>query len=116
MNRILYVEDDDDVRPVMETVLVSGGYAVEVAATVSEALTLLADGGFDLVLTDGRLPDGSGVLVADRAKAQDVDVLIVTGYALSLPGLERHDFLMKPVRPAELLAAVDRHIGGQGSA
>jgi DNA-binding response OmpR family regulator len=114
MNRILYVEDDADVGPVMQLVLVSGGYTVEVATSVSEALSLLKDGEFDLVLTDGRLPDGSGVVVADRAKAEDVDVLIVTGYALSLPGIERHDFLMKPVRPAELLAAVDRRIGSDG--
>ena len=115
MNRILYVEDDEDVGPLMEHVLTSGGYMVEIATTVSQALSLLEGGSFDLVLTDGRLPDGSGVVVADRAKAQAVDVLIVTGYALTLPGVERHDFLMKPVRPAELLAAVDRHIGGQGS-
>jgi DNA-binding response OmpR family regulator len=114
INRILYVEDDEDVGPLMEHVLTSRGYAVEVATTVSQALSLLENGGFDLVLTDGRLPDGSGVVVADRAKAQEVDVLIVTGYALSLPGVERHDFLMKPVRPAELLAAVDRHIGNHG--
>jgi DNA-binding response OmpR family regulator len=114
MIRILYVEDDEDVGPLMELVLTSYGYTVEVATSVSEALSLLDGGGFDLVLTDGRLPDGSGVVVADRAKAQKVDVLIVTGYALSLPGLERHDFLMKPVRPAELLAAVNRHIGSHG--
>ena len=83
---------------------------------MSEELSLLEGGDFDLVLADGRLPDGSGVLIADRAKARHVDVLIVTGYALTLPGIERHDFLMKPVRPEELLTAVDRHIRSDGEA
>jgi CheY-like chemotaxis protein len=37
MNRILYVEDDEGVGPLMESVLTSGGYTVEVATSVPEA-------------------------------------------------------------------------------
>jgi two-component system response regulator HydG len=63
------------------------------------------------VLADGRLPDGTGMAVADRAGERGIPSLIVTGYGFDLMkdhGLGRFDFLLKPVRPNELLEAVER--------
>jgi len=48
--------------------------------------------------------------VADKAVERGVAVLILTGWALKMPAhrLERHQYLLKPVRPAELLTAVQQ--------
>jgi CheY-like chemotaxis protein len=114
---ILLVEDDPLVRPVMLHTLVRAGYKVEAATTVTNAHERLASRSFDLVVTDGKLPDGSGITIADEAKERGTKVLVVTGHALrcAQDGLGRHDYLLKPVRPAELVSAV-RHYVPQPSA
>jgi DNA-binding NtrC family response regulator len=63
------------------------------------------------VIADARLPDGTGMSVADRAIEKGAKALIVTGYAFMYPQLSRYDFLMKPVRPDELLTEVARLLG-----
>jgi|SRR5437016_5972973 len=108
MTRILLVEDERDVRLIMEHVLIDGGYQVDTTDTMASGQELLGSRHYDLVIADGRLPDGTGMAVADKAQARGVKALIVTGYALSMPGelLDRYEILMKPVRPTELLEAV----------
>jgi CheY-like chemotaxis protein len=109
-NRILLVEDDPDVRPLLEHILLGAGYHVDVAATVRGAMAMLKRNG--LVVTDGMLPDGTGIQIADKAKERKMKTLIVTGYAMSFPkeALERHEYLWKPLRPPELLDAVARNL------
>ena len=111
-HRILLVEDDPDVRPLLEHVLLGEGYRVDVATTAAEAASLLETKGYDLVLTDGLLPDGSGTAVADQAKARGIKAVIITGYALQSPKeeVERYEYILKPVRPRELLSAVARYL------
>jgi DNA-binding NtrC family response regulator len=111
MSRILLVEDDHNVRVLLEHVLIDAGYEVDSTATVAEATSLLDSGvTYDLLLTDGRLPDGTGMALADLAQASGIKTLIITGYAFQLASqdLGRYEFLMKPVRPAELIEAIDR--------
>jgi CheY-like chemotaxis protein len=112
MFRILLVEDDPDVLLLFQEVLVDAGYQVDAAATCREASNLLGLREYDLLLSDGRLPDGSGIMLADIAKARRIPALIVTGYVVWL--LERHPkldinaykVLHKPVTPQVLLAKV----------
>ena len=110
MKRILLVEDDPDLRLLLEHVLLGAGYEVDTAATVADAHTRLDDADYDLVLADGRLEDGTGMMVADRATEAGSKALIITGYAFDLPReqLDRYEYLLKPVRPSELLEAVER--------
>lgn len=112
MSHILLVEDDPDVRSVFGQVLLLAGYTVDVASTISEARALLEAAHYDLVLTDGRLPDGTGVEIADDAVEQGAKALIVTGYSFMFPrrDLERHGFLQKPVRSAVLLKAIESRL------
>lgn len=109
MSHILLVEDDPDVRPVFGQVLLLAGYTVDIATTLREARSFLETAHYDLVLTDGRLPDGTGIEVADAAVEQGSKALIVTGYSFMFPqrDLERHGFLQKPVRSAVLLRAIE---------
>lgn len=110
MIRILLVEDDAELRLLLEHVLLGAGYAVDTAATVAAAGALLAGAAYDLVLADGRLEDGTGMMVAARAEEAGSKALIITGYAFDLPKeeLARYEFLLKPVGPGELLEAVER--------
>ena len=109
-NRILLVEDEFDVRLLLEHVLLGAGYRVDTADGVEVACALLDTQSYDLVLTDGRLADGTGMMVAQKADETGTKSLIITGYAFGLPKeqLERYEFLLKPVRPGELLTAVGR--------
>jgi CheY-like chemotaxis protein len=110
MDRILLVEDDPELRLLLEHVLLGAGYRVDTAATVASAYELLAGPPYDLILADGRLEDGTGMMVAQRARETGAKALIITGYAFDLPREElgRFEYLLKPVRPSELLDAVER--------
>jgi len=111
MARILLAEDDADVRVVVEHVLIDGGYAVDAAPNVESARKLLLSGEYDLVLSDGRLPDGTGMELADVAQGKGIPALILTGYAFILRELaadpSRYKVLLKPLRPPEILKAVE---------
>ena len=114
----MVVEDDPDVCPLLEHILAVAGYAVDTAATVAKAMRLLEGGAYDLVLADGELPDGHGIRVADESMRRGVRALILTGCALrmSKDEVERHSFVMKPIRPSELLEIVKRRLAApQGS-
>jgi DNA-binding response OmpR family regulator len=106
--RILLVEDDHDVCLLMEQVLLDDGYTVDPTGTLAGARTLLSGGGYDLVLADGMLPDGTGMHIAEEAERQGVSSIVITAYAYRFPkrDLARYGLLLKPVRPAELLEAV----------
>jgi DNA-binding NtrC family response regulator len=110
MSRILLVEDDPELRLLLEHVLLGADYQVDPAAGVQAALALLANHKYDLVVADGRLGDGTGMAVAERAIEAGSKALIITGYAFELPKEElgRYEFLLKPVRPSELVDAVGR--------
>jgi CheY-like chemotaxis protein len=117
MTSILLVEDDAELRMLLEHVLLGAGYEVDSAAGVRAALALLESRAYDLVLADGRLEDGIGMTVAERAVENGARALIITGYAFELPKeqLGRYEFLLKPVRPSELLEAVARVLDGAPS-
>jgi len=66
MERVLLVEDDVEVRPLLEHILVANGFQVATAENVAIDTTLLNSQPFDLVICDVKLPDGSGLAVADK--------------------------------------------------
>jgi DNA-binding response OmpR family regulator len=113
MTRILLVEDDPDVQPLLEHILVAEGYHVTVAGSVAVAASLLSAQPFDLVICDVNLPDGSGLKIADQAIAAGVKALVVTGQGLRVkPGsLQPYDYLLKPIRVGELAGAIKRCLG-----
>jgi DNA-binding NtrC family response regulator len=111
MARILLAEDDADVRVVVEHVLLDGGHEVDTAHDVGSGRELLLSRDYDLLLSDGRLPDGTGMELADMATDLGVPALILTGYAFILRELAsdptKYKVLLKPLRPAEIIQAVE---------
>jgi DNA-binding response OmpR family regulator len=111
--RILLLEDDKDIAGLLVLILEGTGYTVDVAPTVSQAERNLEEQSYALVVADWRLPDGDGLAVADRAADRGAKTAVFTGYALQLTPSKaaRHEVWMKPMRPTEFLAAVQRCIG-----
>ena len=110
MARILLVEDDANVRPVLEHTLLTAGHEVDAVPTMQNGIDLLDQWAYDLVIADARLPDGTGMAVLDDAVERGTRGFIITGYAFALPADEllKYEFLLKPLRPSEIVAAVDQ--------
>jgi DNA-binding NtrC family response regulator len=111
MPRLLLIEDDEEVGPLLEHVLIADGYEVDRDYATAGAYRHLESHSYDLVITDARLPDGTGMAVADRAIEKGAKALVITGYAALYPELARYEYLLKPIRAAELLAKVARLLG-----
>ena len=117
MDRILLVDDDVEVRPLLEHILLDNGYQVVTAESVTIATALLIAQPFDLVLCDINSPDGAGLTIADKATAAGVKALMVARKD-STPrptNLAPYDYLLKPFRGDELLDSIERCLRGDKS-
>jgi two-component system cell cycle sensor histidine kinase/response regulator CckA len=110
--RILVVEDDEDVHKFAVKMLREKGYEVFGAFGVAEALEIFEaeDGRFDLVFSDVVLSDGTGLDLVDRihSRQPDTRVLLSSGYAdhksqWSVISERGYPFLQKPSSLAELM-------------
>src|ERR1700754_1310351 len=115
MPDILLVEDKESLRRVLRLTLESAGYTVAEAEDARVAAQALAREPFRVVLTDLRMPHGSGldVLRASKAVDADVPVVLMTAYgsideAVQAMKEGAHDFLQKPVDSNHLLLLVER--------
>ncbi len=113
--KILVVDDSVDMLEVIERSLKAAGYPVIPVPGVSEAVRAMDATSVDLVITDLRMPGGSGMdlLRHVRENLRNTEVIVVTGYA-SVPGAVEamatgaHEYLGKPFTDEELLGAVRR--------
>jgi len=104
---VLVVEDDDEFRQILMSILPALGYKPREAADGETALEILADQRFDAVITDFMLPKMSGTELMDKIKAASPEtaVIMITGYAPSVDGHQFADadgYLMKPFRFDEI--------------
>ncbi len=115
MPDILLVEDKDSLRRVLRLTLENAGYTVTESADARAAAQEIARAPHRLVLTDLRMPHGSGldVLRAARAADAEVPVIVMTAYGSIDDAVQAmkdgaHDFLQKPVDSNHLLLLVER--------
>jgi len=120
--RVLLVEDHPDTAMLMRRVLARRGYDVVVAASVAEAREALQIASFDLMLSDLKLPDGSGldlardlsthsgklpaIALSGHATPDDVRASIEAGFIAHLT---------KPVDIDKLWAVMDRVLVGRAA-
>ena len=114
---ILVVDDDEMMRSFLSTILREEGYVVEEAGSGKQALESLHRSEFDLVVTDLRMPDLSGVEVIreGRKVRPDARWIIVTAYGSIGSAVEAmqggaSDYLTKPFRDPDALRHVVRRV------
>lgn len=120
--RVLVVDDEPDIRELLELTLLKMGLEVVTAGTVKHACERLAGQPFDLALTDMRLPDGNGMDVVRFIGQQglDVPIAVITAYGSAENAVEAmkagaFDYLSKPVSLAQLRTLVKSVLKLDGS-
>jgi ActR/RegA family two-component response regulator len=114
--RLLLVDDDENVLITMGAILKRHGFQVTSASSVSEAIHEITKQTFDILVTDlniGEPGDGFTVVSAMRRMQPDAAALIITGFpafdnALQAIRQQVDDYLVKPIPPADLVATIER--------
>ena len=113
---ILVVEDDDDLREAISAMLAESGFRVETAATALEAIAMIDERPFDMMVADIRLPGGlDGLQMAQHVRERHpaLKCLFISGKRDPIvcdPALD--DFVAKPFRSFELLGCVWKVLRG----
>lgn len=110
--RVLVIEDDREIRSLLQSSLGAEGFTVQTAVSISEAAALLRNAVPDLVLLDLGLPDGDGAeLVRDIRRKHALPVLVVSARhqeaeKVKLLDAGADDYVTKPFSVVELLARI----------
>ena len=120
--RVLLVEDDREVRSMMQSALAVEGFKVQTAVTVSEASAILRHSLPDVVVLDLGLPDGDGSQLVEQIRKQhSLPILIVSARhqeaeKIKLLDAGADDYLTKPFSVGELLARIRVALRHRGTA
>ncbi|OBS09039.1 sigma-54-dependent transcriptional regulator [Acidihalobacter prosperus] len=113
IRHVLIVDDEPDIRELLEITLGRMGLETRSAGDLKEATTRLREGSFDLCLTDLRLPDGSGIQLVDFIQRQhpDLPVAVISAHgtmetAIAALKAGAFDFVAKPLDLERLRALV----------
>ena len=113
MRRVLVVDDEENIRLVLKTLLRRHGYEVEVADSGEAALGLVDSFGPDVILTDVRMPkmNGLDLLATLKAKQHPATVIVMSAYGsvdLALEAIKggAYDYVGKPFKPDEIVLAL----------
>lgn len=121
MPHLLIVDDDDAIRETLAEIGRDSGFSVALAASVKDAMIQLERQAPDLVLTDVRLPEGSGMDIFKNVAAASAEVVVMTGHgtldnAVQALRLGATDYLVKPIcmeRLNEIMARIVSNSGGE---
>ena len=113
MAKILVVDDDSTFCIMLKTFLSKKGHEVKEAFSFEEAVRLIKAEDFDVLLSDFRLPDHTGMdlLVEAKRKASDTIVILMTGYAdirIAVSAIKKgaYEYVTKPINPDEILLTI----------
>ena len=119
--RLLVVDDEPDLRTLYELTLLREGYDVDSAGSVAEGWTMLQErgpGGYQLLITDMRLPDGSGLDLLHQLEesGRPEKAVVITAYGSPENAVEAlkagaYDYLTKPVDLRQFRAVVASALG-----
>ena len=119
--RLLVIDDEPDLRTLYELTLLREGYDVESAGSVEEAWALLEQngpGGYQLLITDMRLPDGTGLDLMRRIEnaGSGEKTVVITAFGSPENAVEAlkagaYDYLTKPVDLRQFRAVVASALG-----
>lgn len=117
MERLLVVDDDPVVRDLIVDALATGGFNADACSDGLTALTMAAEKGYDLIVTDMRLPgmDGLSLINGLKTRGSTTDVIVVTGYgtienAVQCMKAGAMDYIIKPFNVDQILLAVNKSL------
>ena len=115
--RILTIDDDPDIREVLEDRLTAQGFEVVTASSGKEGLQRIRTETLDLVILDLQMPDMGGMAVLQQMKEEqlDITVVVLTAYGSIQRAVEAmragaFDFITKPFEPDRLQVVVEKGI------
>ena len=113
--RILLVDDDPGLSEVIVMLLEREGYAVFHAPTRKQGIGIVEARELDLVITDLKLPDGTGldVIAGVRARRPRLPIIMITSYSSMESAIDAlragaNDYVIKPFNNEEFLRAIAR--------
>ena len=115
--RILVVDDEEDIRESLETLLKMENYHVDLAFNATEGLRRIESANYDLVLLDLMMPDRSGMEVLEDVRKRDNEtpIFMITAYGsveIAVKALKSgaNDYFAKPWDNEKLLIEIERMI------
>lgn len=118
--RILIIDDDENIRKVLETILEDEGYIVETAETAKKGIEKSEKAFYNLALIDVRLPDMEGIelLLKLRSTKPKMRKIIVTGYptlqnAVAAVNKGADAYVMKPFEVDKILETIREQLKKQ---
>jgi two-component system response regulator PilR (NtrC family) len=118
---LLVVDDEPDLRTLYELTLLREGYDIETAGSVQDALMHLKDRVYSAVITDMRLPDGTGLDLLNwlEAGGRREKAIVITAYGSAENAVEAlkagaYDYLTKPVDLKQFRAVIASGLGRGG--
>ena len=113
--RVLVVDDERAVRMALNVNLTKHGLLVTLAENPEQAKEHLKHSEFDVMLTDVRMPGGTGIELLSHVRAAypELEVIIMTGYgsvtdAVDAMKVGAFDYIIKPIEKNELLVVLDK--------
>lgn len=123
MAKILVVDDDSTFCIMLKTFLSRNGHEVKEAFSYDEAVRLIKTEIFDVLLSDFRLPDHSGMDLLSEAKrkASETIVILMTGYAdirIAVSAIKKgaYEYVTKPINPDEILLTISNALAARSGA
>ena len=117
-NSLLVIDDEPDLRTLYELTLLREGYEIETAGSVEEGLKRLSEHCYSAIITDMRLPDGTGIdlLRFLEADGRAEKAIVITAYGSAENAVEAlkagaYDYLTKPVDLKQFRAVVASALG-----
>ncbi len=114
---MLVVDDKESMRAMLMAAFVERGFVVEEASNGLDAIEMVRQDPFDVVITDLNMPGENGVAVlrAARAASPDTVVIMITAFgtidvAVEAMRLGARDFITKPFKLAEIERKVDQYL------
>jgi len=121
VRRVLFVDDEPNIRLTLPAILEMHGFEVTTTATVAEALQAMQNGRFDVLLADlniGQPGDGFTVVSAMRRTQPDALTFILTGFPAFETALEAiraqvDDYLVKPANIKQLVNKIEEKLNSE---
>ena len=119
---VIVIDDDKSILRTLKRILQKSGYEVDTAETGKEAIEQLDKNTYDVALIDIRLPDmdGTDLLLIKRDSLANSVKIVITGLSSVDSGAKTVEqgvdaFLMKPVKPEDLLSAIEEKLKNKKS-